>query len=255
MLQRFEGKVIAIAGGSGGIGSSVSKRLANEGAIVVIGDIDREAAERTAAEIEAGNGRATPLQLDIGNEQSVEAFVHAACRLHGGIDGFYANALDSSVAGGDIDAVLTDMSVYDEMMHANLRGYYLCTRHAVPRLLSRGGGCMLYTSSAAAYAGADDRPVYAMLKSSIHALARHVASRWGKQGVRSNVIAPGVIFHPAVAAVMGDQYGEQVLKSLKVDRIGAPEDIAAMAALLMSDEGGYITGQVINVDGGATMRP
>lgn len=254
-MKRLDKKVIAIAGGSGGIGSVVSRRLAEEGASVVIGDIDLGAAERTAAEIESEGGRATPVELDIGDEQSVAAFIQAAVRSHGGIDGFYANALDSRCAGGDHDAVSTELAVYDNMMHANLRGYYLCTRHAVPQLLARGGGCMLYTSSASAYAGSDDRPVYAMLKSAIHALARHVASRWGKQGVRSNVIAPGVIFHAAVAAVMGEQYGEEVLKNLKIDRIGAPEDIAAMAALLLSDEGGFITGQVISIDGGATMRP
>lgn len=254
-MKRFDGKVVVIAGGSGGIGSSVSKRLAKEGATVVIGDIDLGKAEQTAAEIEAEDGRAIALRLDIADEDSVESFVQNAVDMHGGIDGFHANALDSRFANSDLDAVSSDMSVYDNMMHANLRGYYLCTRHAVPHLVARGGGSMLYTSSASAYAGTEDRPVYAMVKSGIHALARHVASRWGKQGVRSNVIAPGVIFHAAVAAVMGEQYGEEVLKSLKVCRIGKPEDIAAMAALLMSDEGGFITGQVISVDGGATMRP
>lgn len=255
MLKRFEEKVIAIAGGSGGIGSGVSKRLAGEGAVVVIGDIDLNAAEQTAAEIEAQGGQAMPLRLDIGDEASVESFVQTAVRAHGGIDGFYANALDSTHAAGDTDAVAAELSVYDAMMHANMRGYFLCTRHAVPALVARGGGCMLYTSSSSAYCGTEDRPVYSMFKSGIHALSRHVASRWGKQGVRSNAIAPGVIFHPAVAAVMGDQYGEEILKTLKVTRIGKPEDIAAMAALLLSDEGAYITGQVISVDGGATMRP
>ncbi len=254
-MKRFEDKVIAIAGGSGGIGSGVSTRLASEGAIVVIGDINLEAAEQTAAGIESAGGRATPLRLDIGDEGSVQAFIQAAVDTHGGIDGFHANALDITFAAGDLDAVSTRMEAYDGLMQANLRGYYLCTRYAVPHLVARGGGSMLYTSSASAYAGTPDRPVYAMVKSGIHALARHVASRWGKQGVRSNVIAPGVIFHPAVAAVMGEQYAEEVLQDLKVCRIGRPEDIAAMAALLMSEEGGYITGQVISVDGGATMRP
>ena len=254
MLKRFDEKVIALAGGSGGIGSGVSKRLAEEGAAVVIGDIDFGAAEQTAAEIETTGGRAMPIKLDIGDEASVESFVKTAVRQYGGIDGFYANALDSTRAAGDLDVVETEMSVYDDMMHANMRGYYLCTRYAVPQIVARGGGCMLYTSSASAYSGTADRPVYSMLKSGIHALARHVASRWGKQGVRSNVIAPGVIFHPAVAAVMGEEYGEEIVKTLKVTRIGAPEDIAAMAALLLSDEGSFVTGQVISVDGGATMR-
>lgn len=254
MQNRFEGKVIAIAGGSGGIGSAVSKRLASEGAVVIVGDIDLRAATQTATEIEAKGGRAMPLKLDIGDEASVKSFVQMTVNAHGGIDGFHVNALDASRQGDDIDATTMDMVAYDEIMHVNLRGYFLCTRHAIPQLLKRGGGCMLYTSSGAAYVGMDTKPVYAMGKSAIHALSRNVASRWGKQSVRSNVIAPGLIFHPAVAATLGPQAIEGILQGVKTPRLGAPEDIAAMAALLLSDEGAFVTGQVICVDGGATMR-
>lgn len=114
---------------------------------------------------------------------------------------------------------------------------------------------MLYTSSGAAYVGMDSRPAYAMAKSAIHALMRHVVSRWGKQGIRSNAIAPGVISHPGVEAAMGPHYADEILKTLHVTRIGKPDDIAAMAALLMSEDGAFVTGQVISVDGGSTMRP
>ncbi|TAL00138.1 MAG: SDR family oxidoreductase [Rhodospirillaceae bacterium] len=255
MLNRFEGKVIAIAGGSGGIGSGVSHRLAAEGAVVIVGDVNLDAAEQTAAEIIAKGGRAMPLKIDIGDEASVKAFVHTAVGTHGGIDGFYANALDSTHMGDDSDAVAIDMAAYDQMMHVNSRGYFLCTRHAVPQIIARGGGCMLYTSSGAAHFGLPDRPVYSMLKSGIHALARHVASRFGKQGVRSNVIAPGLILHPVMEAVLGPQYLAEALTGVKVPRLGQPKDIAAMAALLLSDDGAFVTGQVISVDGGASMRP
>lgn len=255
MQNRFEGKVIAIAGGSGGIGAAVSRRLADEGAVVVVGDIDREAAEQTAAEISADGGRATPLRLDIADEASVKAFVEAAVELHGGLDGFHVNALDSSRSHDDSDPVDIDLAAYDHMMDVNLRGYFLCTRHAVPQLVRRGGGCMLFTSSGAAYAGLADRPVYAMVKNGVHGLCRHVASRFGKQGVRSNVIAPGLILHPGVEAALPPQAIDEMLKTVKVARAGAPKDIAAMAALLLSDDGAFVTGQVISVDGGATMRP
>ena len=254
-MERFAGKVIAIAGGSGGIGSAVSRRIAEEGGTVVIGDIDLESAERTATDIESGGGRAIPVKLDIGSEDSIRAFVETAMDRCGGIDGFHVNALDSSRAGKDTDVVAMDMDDYDGMMDVNMRGYFLCTRYAVPRLVARGGGCMLYTSSGSAYAGLDSRPAYSMAKSGIHALARHVARRWGKEGVRGNVIAPGLIFHAAAEAVMGEEYGEQVLKTLPVTRLGKPEDIAAMAALLLSGDGEFVTGQVISVDGGAYMRP
>ena len=255
MLNRFEGKVIAIAGGAGGIGSAVSARLAGEGATVIIGDISMTAAEESAAAVAAQGGRAMPIRLDIGDEASVDAFVRTAVGEHGGLDGFHVNAVDSSLREKDTDAVAMDMDDYDEMMRVNLRGYFLCTRHAVPQILARGGGCMLYTGSGMVYAPMAERPVYAMGKSAIHALMRQVATRWGKQGVRSNVISPGLILHPAVIAAKGTAFAEQTLRAVKVPRLGEPRDIAAVAAMLLSDDGAFVTGQVISVDGGQTMRP
>jgi NAD(P)-dependent dehydrogenase (short-subunit alcohol dehydrogenase family) len=148
-----------------------------------------------------------------------------------------------------------EIAVYDHIIHYNQRGFFLCTRYAVPELVKRGGGAMLYTSSGAAHAGEPVRPAYAMAKSALHALARHVASHWGKDGIRANVIAPGVVLHPKLEAAAGPQLAEWAIQQVKGTRLGVPLDIAAMAALLLSDEGGFITGQVISVDGGSTMRP
>lgn len=254
MLKRFEGKVIAMAGGSGGIGGGVSRRLAQEGAAVLVGDINLEAAQKTVAEIEQAGGKAAACRLDIGDEASVSDFMAMAVRAFGGLDGCHVNALDPSRNADDVDVTMMDMANFDYMMHVNMRGYVLCTRHAVPLLVARGGGAMLYTSSGAAYVGEAVRPVYAMAKSAIHALSRHVASRFGKQGVRANVVCPGVIWHEGVAAAVGEAFKDQIVESLRVTRIGVPEDIAATAALLLSEDGGFITGQVINVDGGSTMR-
>jgi NAD(P)-dependent dehydrogenase (short-subunit alcohol dehydrogenase family) len=253
-MKRFEGKVIAIAGGSGGIGGGVSHRLAAEGAVVMVGDFNLEGAERTAAEIKAKGGKAVPVHLDMGDEASVTAFVQRTVKEHGGLDGFHVNGLDSSRVPEDMDLTTMDMAAFDYMMDKNMRGYVLCTRHAVPELIKRGGGAMLYTSSGAVYMAEPVRPTYAMGKSAINALSRHVASRWGKQGVRSNVISPGMIWHDAVERAMGPAAKAQIVEGLKVTRIGEPRDIAAMAALLLSEDGGFITGQVMCVDGGATMR-
>ena len=255
MLNRFEGKVIAIAGGTGGIGSACSKRLAEEGAHVFVGDINLEAAEKTAAEIKAKGGKATAVRIDIGDEESVKAFVQAACGVDGGIDGFYVNAVDASASARDVDPISLDMADYDQMQHVNMRGYFLCTRHALPELLKRGGGCMLYTGSGAAYVGMPVKPVYSMIKSGINALMRHVARRYGKQNVRSNVVSPGLMVHEGVERAYTPQMLEGALAGVLVPRLGRPEDIAAMAALLLSDDGSYVTGQVICVDGGTCMRP
>jgi NAD(P)-dependent dehydrogenase (short-subunit alcohol dehydrogenase family) len=255
VLKRFEGKVIAIAGGAGGIGTAVSHRVADEGAAVIVGDINFLDAQVVAAEINDSGGRAIPFELNIGDEANVIAFIDAAVATYGGLDGFHANASDSSRRDDDADITSMDMATYDHMMDVNTRGFFLCARHSVPRLVERGGGSLLFTSSGAAYMGETPRPVYAMGKNAVHGLSRYIANRWGKQGVRSNVISPGLIMHPAVLSTMGVNFVEEVLKGVKAPRLGEPRDIAAMAALLLSEEGAYVTGQVICVDGGATMRP
>ncbi len=254
-MKRLEGKIVAIAGGAGGIGSAVSLRLASEGAAVMVGDINIEDAARVADRIAAAGGKATAFKLSLGDEASVAEFVETGVRLHGGIDGFHCNALDVGRVAEDDDITTMDLSAYDDMMGVNTRGYMLCTRHAVPALLKRGGGAMLYTSSGAAYVGDGTRPVYAMGKSAVHALSRYVATRWGKQGIRSNVIAPGLIVPDGVRAVVPDAALDAALKVVRAPRHGEPADIAAMAALLLSDDGAFVTGQVISVDGGSTMRP
>jgi NAD(P)-dependent dehydrogenase (short-subunit alcohol dehydrogenase family) len=254
-MRRLDGKVIAIAGGAGGIGGATSRRLADEGASVVVGDIDIKAAEEVVDTILSAGGRATARQVDIGTEDDIRALVAAAVETYGGLDGFYANAADFRRAMDDTDVVTMDVAAYDHTIHHNQRGFFLCTRYAVPELVKRGGGTMLYTGSGSAHAGEPIRPAYAMSKSAIHALMRHVATRWGKEGVRANVIAPGVVLHPKLEAAAGPQLAEWALTQVKGTYLGTPGDIAAMAALLLSDEGRYITGQIISIDGGATARP
>jgi NAD(P)-dependent dehydrogenase (short-subunit alcohol dehydrogenase family) len=146
------------------------------------------------------------------------------------------------------------LEIYDEVMRVNARGFVLCTRRAIPAMLARGGGSMLYTSSGAAFVGEQVRVAYAMSKVATHALMRHVARRFGPNGIRANVIAPGVIAHPRFDTVISPSVAEQLKSHTAIRRLGRPTDIAAMGALLMSDEGSFITGQVISVDGGNSMR-
>ena len=254
MKNRFEGKVIAIAGGCGTVGSGVSERLAEEGALLVLGDLDFEAAEMLAAEINAKGGRATPVRVDIGDEASVNAFTETAVKLHGGLDGFHANAVMPSM-GLDDDVLTIDLDLYDRLMRVNQRGYVLCTRAAVPLLLERGGGSILYTSSGAAHDGLATLPCYSMAKSGVHALMRHVATRYGPRGVRSNVVACGRIMSPDLWAKLDPDAVAGSVARTRLKVAGEAADIAAMAALLLSDDGKFVTGQVISVDGGATARP
>jgi NAD(P)-dependent dehydrogenase (short-subunit alcohol dehydrogenase family) len=255
MERRLEGKTILVAGG-GGIGGELALRYAREGAAIVLGDVDEAGAGAVAAEIRAAGGKAIATVLDGADDASIAGAVKRAVSQFGGLDGCHANF--ASFQDGIIDVGVTDLplDVYDLVMGVNARGYLLCTKHALPALIARGGGAMIYTSSGAAHSGDATRVAYAMSKAAGHALMRHVAKRYGAQGIRANAIAPGIIMHPRLEAAVGPEFIPWAKSRIPLQtRLGNPGDIAALSALLMSDEGAYITGQVISVDGGGTMRP
>jgi NAD(P)-dependent dehydrogenase (short-subunit alcohol dehydrogenase family) len=255
MKQMLAGKVILVAG-AGGIGGGLARRYAAEGARVVLGDLNLDSAREVIGEIQREKGDATAIYLDGADENSVSAAMAVCRNTYGGLDGLHANfayLADNNPEFGILDLPL---EIYDKTQRVNARGFYLCTRAALPLMIERGGGSIVYTSSAAANAKSSAQVAYAMSKAAGQALMRHVATRFGPQGVRANTIAPALTLHSRIESMVPPQMidwarAAAVIKS----RVGRPADIAAMGALLMSDDGSYITGQVISIDGGTTMRP
>lgn len=253
-MRGLTDKVFIIAGGGSGIGAATALRLAEEGAAVVVGDLREDNARQTAARIASTGGRALGVQFDITSEESVQALVAAALSAYGGLDGMHVNAADLEAIFSDTDAASVPLEIFDRTLAVNLRGHLLCTRHALPELLRRGGGSLVYTSSGAAFMGEPQRVSYAVSKSGMHAIVRHVATRWGKQGVRANAVAPGLVMTDATRGGMSEQERAAVLAIGRSPRLGEPRDIAAAVAFLMSDDGEWVNGQVISVDGGVTLR-
>ncbi|MDR2856487.1 MAG: SDR family oxidoreductase [Novosphingobium sp.] len=253
-MNRLQDKVIVVAG-AGGIGDELARRYTGEGAAVVLGDIDGDRAIATAETIAATGAACIGTLLDGGDEGSIRAAIDLAVGRFGGLDGLHANYAGFNDNDSLHDVTTIPMEDFDDVMRVGSRGFVLCTRHAIPEMLKRGGGSLVYTSSDAAFMGEVVRLAYAMSKVSMHALARHVAHRFGPQGIRANVICPGVVTHPRFEAALPAEIVEAFTDSTLLGRLGRPVDIAAMAALMMSDEGSYITGQVISVNGGALMRP
>lgn len=255
-MRGLNAKAVLVAGGAGGIGTATCLRLAEEGARVAVGDLDRDAAEAVAGQIRSAGGEALSMGLDIGDEESVISAVQATVEAFGRLDGVHVNAADLSpeTIGRDTDAVDIDLDAFDRTIRTNLRGHLLCTRHAVPQLLEGGGGALVYTSSAAAFIGERERPAYAVAKSGINAMVRHVASKWGKKGVRANAIAPGLVLTDTIQQSLDPSFRDMALKGSRSPRLGRPADIAAMVAFLLSADAEWINGQVVSVDGGATMR-
>jgi NAD(P)-dependent dehydrogenase (short-subunit alcohol dehydrogenase family) len=257
-VKRLAGKVILVAGG-GGLGDELVRHYAREGARVVLGHRHLEAARTVVAEVKAAGGEAAAAYLDGTDEASIAAAVALACETYGGLDGLHANFAALSYARADSDVLETPLDVVEMTLQVNLLGYFLCTRHALPPMLARGAGAVVYTSSIGAHTGEPTQVAYAMSKAGGHALMRHVAAKYGPQGIRANSITPGMIKHAKWASMPPERVA--MLERLGTDRaaiksgVSGPEHTAALGALLLSDEGAFITGQVLSVDGGVTMRP
>ncbi|MEN9718892.1 MAG: hypothetical protein RIQ99_1770 [Pseudomonadota bacterium] len=251
-MRGLQGKVGVVAGGGRGIGSATARRLAEEGAAVVIGDITEAWAQETAEAIRAAGGKAIGVHLDGTKAASQQAIVAAAVSEFGGLDFYHSNLAGGTE--GDIDALNCPEDVLDRSFAINTKSHMFATQAALPVMLERGGGAMIYTSSGAATAGNAFQVAYPMTKNAVHALVRHVAAKYGKKGIRANGISPGVVMTEAVAQHLTPEYVEATLKTVPHTRLGKPEDIAAAVAFLASDDGQWVNGQVWHVNGGLIKR-
>ena len=252
----LENKVIIVAG-LGGIGNGLARQYFDEGGRLVLGDIDSETVSRVVADIDPSGQRMLGVALDGADEESVISIVRLAVDTFGRLDGLhvnFTNAADAYLPGGVVELPL---EAFDEVMRVNTRGFVICAKHAIPPMIDAGGGSIVFTASIDAYNGASTRVSYAMSKAAELALMRHIARRYGPKGIRANAIAPGLIWHYKFddqwmpEGVLEQTRARQMIKS----RFGNPDDVAALGALLLSDDGSFITAQTISVDGGVTFRP
>jgi NAD(P)-dependent dehydrogenase (short-subunit alcohol dehydrogenase family) len=257
MTNRLKGRRIIVFGSATGIGAATVKRLAEEGARVCAADIDVEGAGRAAA---AAGGETFAVHVDIADEASVAQAVKEAVTRLGGLDGAHINAADLRVIMQDSDALDVELAVFDRTVAVNLRGHLLCTRAVLPHLLANQASAIVYTSSGSAHGAEPTRPCYAMTKAGVNALMRHVAARWGKQGVTANVLAPGFTITGEMRKQMeanageAEKWAQHFMSRTPHTRLGQSEDHAAVVAMLLSDDGRWINGSIIDVNGGSLMR-
>lgn len=254
-LRGLAEKVAVVVGGATGLGAATAARLGEEGCRVVVGDIAIDAAQQTVAGIVAAGGTATHVAFDLSDPDSVANLIDITAGTYGGVDLLFNVGADMSTIGADTDVVAIDFGVWDRVMAVSLRGYVAALKYTIPRMLARGGGAIVNMSSAAAFQGEPARPAYATAKAGIGALTRHVASRWGKEGIRCNAVAPGFTATDAIrSAPQWPDLQAAALKRIRGTRVGDPDDIASLVAFLLSEEGAWINGQVINIDGGTILR-
>ena len=238
-----------VTGGGRGIGRGISLEFAREGADVAINyRRDREAAEKTAAEVRTLGRRVVVLQADVSDREAVEAMVAEAVGFLGGLDIVVANA---GVAARVAPVAGVDPAEWRRVLATDLDGAFWTARAAVPHVVARRGVLLFISSIGADLAGAGGAP-YHVAKAGVNALMKVLAKEVAAAGVRVNSIAPGV-----VRSEMGERllryHGDAVLQTIPLGRAGEPSEIGRAAVFLASDDGAWITGKVLRVDGGAWM--
>lgn len=251
--MRLTNKNIALIGAATGIGNRTAQMIADEGANVFAGDINIAGLE---ALVESGRAKGQSIashHVDLACSDSISDFMDQALNSLGSLDGLFLNgaAVDAQSIASDTNIVDMEMDHWDRIMAVNLRGYVLAARFAIPRMLENGGGSIVCTSSELSFpvTGCKEIPAYCMSKAGVNVLICHVASQFGRRGVRCNGVAPGYI---NVGRTSGSR--EKYEKLVCVPELGIPDDIGSAVIHLLSDDSQYIQGQMISVNGGSLFR-
>ncbi len=250
MGERFAGKVSIVTGSAGGIGEEYARSLAADGASVVVADIDVERATKVAEDIVTSGGRAIGVRVDVADPDSTRQMAAAAMAEFGRIDHLVNNA---AIFGGmEIDLLLTvDWNYYRRFMSVNMDGALLCIRACWEHMAAGGGGSIVNQSSTAAWMYAN---YYGLAKAGINGLTIQLAHELGGSNIRINAIAPGPTDTEASRTVVPGSIMDDIVKGLALKRRGTPADMAGLVSFLLSDDASWITGQIINVDGGQVVR-
>lgn len=245
--MRLSGKTAIVTGGSMGIGRAIAERFAREGARVVLASRNAEMGEAVAAAIRAVGGEAGFVRTDVSDEEQVRALVEATLARYGGLDILVNNAGIAAPWGS-----VTDVSYADwrQVLATNLDSIFLCSKHAIPALIARGGGSIVNLSSVLGHGVVRGFPAYCASKGGLELLTRQMALEYARHNVRVNAIAPGFIATPMFETGHPEEEKVLIARQHPLGRVGRPEEVANAALFLASDEASFITGATLVVDGG-----
>src|SRR3546814_824022 len=241
----LDGKVAIITGGGSGIGKATAKLLASRGAKVAVTGRTVANLTKTVSELEAAGGQAMAVAMDVSNEESIANGIAQVVDQFGRLDIMHSNAAQTGAGGlnQDGDIVQMDADFWDQTMAINLRGSMLCAKHSIPHLLKSGGGTIIFTGSGKGLNGDLDYPAYGTSKAGLLNMSRYIATQYGKQGIRSNVVVVGLVMTDALDENMPAAAQAAMLEHHLTPELGKPEDIAEVVAFLASDQSRFKIGR------------
>ena len=247
-LMSLSSRTAFITGASQGIGRTCALRLAKEGATVAVAARNQEKLNELVSEITAAGGKAAAFTLDVANEDQVKETIKAAIAQFGKIDILVNNA------GITRDQLVMRMkrTDWDAVLETNLTSAYLCIQAVIPSMLKQRWGRIINITSIFGQMGQAGQANYAASKAGLIGLTMAIAREVGSRNITCNAIAPGFI-ETAMTAVLSDEFKQSAVKQIPLARVGSPEDVASAVAFLASDDASYITGHVLNVNGGMLM--
>jgi NAD(P)-dependent dehydrogenase (short-subunit alcohol dehydrogenase family) len=250
---RFDGKVTLVTGAASGIGRAAALQFAAQGASVAVADIDEAGARSTAKVIEAGGGRAHAIPVDVADAESVESMVDGVAKTFGALHYAFNNA---GIVGAGASIADMPVDVWDRGIAVMLSGVFLCLKFEIPLLLGSGGGAIVNTSSGAGIIGFPGMANYVAAKHGVIGLTKTAALEYIGSGIRINAVCPGTARSRMVEDWMqGDTGAEAEVAGLHpIGRIADPDEIAAAALWLCSDEASFVVGHALVVDGGYTIQ-
>ena len=247
-MRGLKDKVAIITGSGQGIGKATALLFANEGAMVIVAEYNKDTGEAVVTEINEAGGEGHFVQVDISNRESIHVLISEVKETHGSIDILVNNA------GVIKDNTLENMTneEFDRVISVNLRGTYNCTKEVAEIMREQGSGVILNAASVVALYGNFGQTNYVASKAGIIGMTKVWARELGRDGIRVNAVAPGFISTDMTKDIP-ENVIEMMLKKVPLQRMGEPEEVASVYAWLASDEAGYVTGTVISVDGGVVV--